>query len=246
MDDIHAFCEENNIKYFISYGTLLGAIRHKGYIPWDDDIDICMPRPDYNRFIQLYNKRNSNYQMVAMETNDKYMLPFGKVEDTRTMMTETMYKQDDFGIYIDVFPLDGCDEKGSQIKKTLILTKMLNTKKAIVDNQRSFLNNLVILLGKMLLIFTSVKSILHRFDSICYEVSYDSAEYIATVVAAYGTFEAMRKELLEQTNLAEFEGRMYRIPKNYDIYLTQIYGNYMQLPPVEERVSHHTFKAWWK
>ena len=105
LSDIAEFCEQNNIKYFLAYGTLIGAIRHKGYIPWDDDIDICMPRPDYDKFLSLYNKKDSAYKAVAFELDENYKLPFAKVNDTRTVMWETMYDQDVFGVYIDVFPL---------------------------------------------------------------------------------------------------------------------------------------------
>ena len=104
------FCKENGIRYYLCGGTLLGAIRHKGYIPWDDDIDISMPRPDYDRFISMFNKPENDYQVIDMSNNKKYGLPFAKVHDTRTFVDELQYTKDQFGVYIDIFPIDGVGE----------------------------------------------------------------------------------------------------------------------------------------
>lgn len=246
LNDIASFCEDNNLSYFLSYGTLIGAIRHNGYIPWDDDIDICMPRPDYDKFLEKYNNRNSSYKVISHEIDGTYSLPFGKVHDTRTVMNETMYKQDCFGVYVDVFPLDGCDKKGSQIKITIKLTKLLNAKKAILDGKRSFVKNIIIALGKVALMFVSVNDILLKFKKACSDIPYSESEYVASVAASYGVFEVMKKSDLEETIFHDFEGCKFRVPKNYDMYLKQIYGDYMQLPPEDKRVSHHTFEAWWK
>ena len=246
LSDIADFCEQNQIKYFLAYGTLIGAIRHKGYIPWDDDIDICMPRPDYEKFLSLYNKKKSDYKVVAFELDDTYKLPFAKVNDTRTVMWETMYDQDVFGVYIDVFPIDGCDKDGNVICQNTKLGQYLNAKKAILGKGRSFKKNCIIAMGKCLLAFTSVKTLLKKMQKMSTIVSYDKAEYVANIMYSYGKNEIMKKSDLGETIFGEFEGRQYRIPKEYHKYLTQIYGDYMQLPPKEKRMSTHTFKAWWK
>lgn len=246
LSDIAEFCEQNQIKYFLAYGTLIGAIRHKGYIPWDDDIDICMPRPDYDKFLRLYNKKDSVYKAVAFELDETYKLPFAKVNDTRTVMWETMYEQDMFGVYIDVFPIDGCDKEGKVLCQNTKLGQYLNAKKAILGKSRTFKKNCIIAIGKCLLAFTSVKTLLKKMENMAQTIPYVQAEYVANIMYSYGVNEIMKKSELEDTIFGDFEGRRFRIPKEYDKYLSQIYGDYMQLPPVEKRVSTHTFEAWWK
>ena len=123
------FCEANGIRYFLCGGTLLGAIRHKGYIPWDDDIDIAMPRTDYDRFCMTFNQPNSKYRVKSLSTHPDYNNAFAKVYDDRTMLKELHYKGIHFGVYIDVLPVDGVKDS-AQIKKIMFLHKVLNTKKA--------------------------------------------------------------------------------------------------------------------
>ena len=99
------FCSKNNIKYFLSFGTLLGTIRHRGYIPWDDDIDIIMLRDDYNRFLETFN--HSYYKVNSIQNNPTYFLAFAKVTDERTVMQEEIVYPTEYGVYIDVFVVDG-------------------------------------------------------------------------------------------------------------------------------------------
>lgn len=246
LTDVAAFCDENKITYFLSYGTLIGAIRHQGYIPWDDDIDICMPRPDYNKFLQSYNIKKSPYRVVDFSLDESYKLPFAKVTDTRTIMWETMYDKDVFGVYLDVFPIDGCDRSGKIIGRNKLLGQLLNAKKAILGKGRSFKKNCVIGMGKCLLSFVSVKSLLKQMQKLTQVIPYEKAEYVANIMYSYGICEIMKKSDLEETTLGKFEGHLFKVPKKYDKYLRQIYGDYMKLPPEDKRVSTHTFKAWWK
>lgn len=106
--DVAKFCDENDIRYYLSGGTLLGAVRHKGFIPWDDDIDISMPRPDYLKFVSTYNGSSEFYQVQSIENNDKYWRTFAKVFDTRTYLKEDAIRmpKDGNGVFIDIFPID--------------------------------------------------------------------------------------------------------------------------------------------
>jgi lipopolysaccharide cholinephosphotransferase len=119
------FCEANGIRYFLCGGTLLGAIRHKGYIPWDDDIDIAMPRTDYDRFCMTFNQPNSKYRVKSLSTHPDYNNAFAKVYDDRTMLKELHYKGIHFGVYIDVLPVDGVKDS-AQIKKISIKCLLLH------------------------------------------------------------------------------------------------------------------------
>ena len=142
------FCENNGIRYFLCGGTLIGAIRHHGYIPWDDDIDISMPRPDYDKFIKIFNKPENYYQVIDMSNNSKYGFPFAKVHDTRTLVNELQYSRDSFGVYIDIFPIDGVGED-KQVYRILKLRKLLHTKKANYY-QRTLKKKIINTFGKLI------------------------------------------------------------------------------------------------
>ena len=106
LDHVHAFCEANGLTYFLSSGMLIGAVRHGGYIPWDDDIDIYMPRCDYERFLQIYSDPSGVYRAIDPQRDPKYYYTFAKVIDQRTLMLEKEVKGYEIGVYIDIFPLD--------------------------------------------------------------------------------------------------------------------------------------------
>lgn len=117
LDKIHAFCTEHGIRYSLGGGTLLGAVRHKGYIPWDDDIDIMLPRPDYERFLKEFDGKYAELNLQHYGNDNTCCIPFAKVYDNRTVLIEKLQKS---GIYIDVFPIDGLPEE-SKIKDYLYI-----------------------------------------------------------------------------------------------------------------------------
>lgn len=247
MDAIHHFCVEHNITYSLSYGTLLGAVRYGGYIPWDDDIDIVMPRPDYEWFLKEFNGADNNtpYRVIDHSNMPSYGLPFAKVHDTRTIMHETMYKQEEFGVYVDVFPLDGVQSK-QQVKSLVLLNKFLNAKKATIDKQRSVIKNMVIAIGKLCLSLTDVSSLVSKINTLAKKVSFESSQKVGNLVAPYGVCEIVDNSLFSSYQLHKFEDKQYFIPVGYHEWLTSIYGDYMKLPPVEEQKTHHTYQVWWK
>ena len=238
------FCERNNIRYYLCGGTLLGAIRHQGYIPWDDDIDISMPRPDYDRFIALFNKPENYYQVIDMSNNPKYGFPFAKVHDTRTYVDELQYAKDQFGVYIDIFPIDGVGED-KQVFRILRLRKLLHTKKANYY-QRTLSKKIINTFGKILLFPISVHKILKMMDKEARKYPFGSTPRAGVIINPYGTREIVDLSVFDNPICVKFEDGFYKIPAAYDTWLSSIYGDYMQLPPEDKRHSPHVSVAYWK
>ena len=238
------FCEENGLRYFLCGGTLIGAIRHKGFIPWDDDIDIAMPRSDYDRFVKTFNQSKNYYQVVNLDTNLDYAYPFAKVYDNRTVLKELHYPGDAFGVYIDIFPADGVKDIG-QIKTIMLLRKFLNTKRANYFH-RTFSKKIINTIGKLLLMPFSAHRIGTWMDAEARKYPFGSVPSAGLIANPLCFGEKVDKSIFDSDVYQEFEGRKYRVPIGYDAWLKSIYGDYMQLPPVEHRVTHHTFEAYWK
>jgi lipopolysaccharide cholinephosphotransferase len=238
------FCKENNIRYYLCGGTLLGAIRHKGYIPWDDDIDISMPRPDYDRFISMFNKPENDYQVIDMSNNKKYGFPFAKVHDTRTFVDELQYAKDHFGVYIDIFPIDGVGED-DQVYRILRWRKLLHTKKANYY-QRTLFKKIINTFGKILLLPFSTHDILKKMDKEARKYPYGSTSRAGIIINPYGTREIVDISVFDHAIPKEFEGKEFMVPVGYDTWLRSIYSDYMQLPPEDKRHSPHVAVAYWK
>ena len=159
-------------------------------------------------------------------------------------MKELHYPGDTFGVYIDVFPADGV-KNAAQINKIKLLHKLLNTKRANYYN-RTISKKIVNTLGKLLLLPFSARTIATWMDNEARKYAFCSLPKAGVIANPYGPGEMVDKSVFDSDIYQEFEGRKYRIPIGYDTWLRSIYGDYMQLPPEEHRVSHHTFDAWWK
>ena len=237
------FCDSNGLRYFLCGGTLIGAIRHKGYIPWDDDIDIAMPRSDYDRFVKTFNKSGNYYQVMNLDICPDYSYAFAKVYDNRTILKELHY-QGEIGVNIDLFPADGVKDT-IQIRKIMLLHKFLNTKKANYY-KRTMSKIIINTIGKLILFPFSAHQIARWMDNEARKYSFGSLPMAGLIANPLGIGEMVDKHVFDNDIYKEFEGREYRVPIGYDAWLRSIYGDYMQLPPVEYRVTHHTLKAWWK
>ena len=247
---IHEYCSSNGLTYWLAYGTLLGAVRHKGYIPWDDDIDIAMPRNDYDIFLKNYHdKRNVNYKVVDIKNDPTYLHPFAKMIDNNTKVTEEWISlKENMGVYIDIFPIDNLSSNMEEAKKIMKIEKfyrhLLMQKIASLSSQSSLIKKWIRLIVKVLLCFTSPQKIIVKMDVLSKKyVNENTSTYCGAACSVYGEREIFRKTDLSQTVECKFEGHSFFIPKSYDLVLSQLYGDYMKLPPEEKRIPHHFLKA---
>ena len=241
--DFASYCDEHDLHYHLTGGTLLGAARHQGFIPWDDDIDVSMPRPDYDRFIQL-KKEDKATNILCIE-NENADYPFLKIVDQQTVV-----KQDNLalnkalGLWIDVFPHDGWAQNERRAFKSLLWLRIwksiLPYTKAQVGcgttKLRMILKIPVILFAKCI----GSCNIVRAMDKLARKYSYDDSEWIGNFVwASYGLRERVPKDWYSQSLKLQFEGKSFWVPYKWEEYLTSIYGNYMKLPPEEKRVTHN-------
>ena len=242
------YCEKNNLKYYLAYGTLLGAIRHKGFIPWDDDIDVYMPRPDYEKFLKLtgYNpiKPNLETRLYDFCTN-KNIYPFAKVIDNKTIVYEKgKSKKNISGIWIDIFPLDGFPEDVNKAKSlynkylTLRNFQDLATTKPFYANQNLFKKIIKTLFVAPLVRLYDVKKICRKMDLLAQSYSYEDSNLVSDVTWGDNIESYIKKSELEPAITVEFEKHLFKAPCGWNEYLTRLYGDYMQLPPENERITH--------
>ncbi len=244
LDDIDAFCKAEGIRYSLAYGTLIGAVRHKGYIPWDDDIDLIMPRPDYDRFLKEFTSE----QNVALDLShsDNCIETFTKVCRKGTVMVDRYLGRELWGINVDIFPIDGGPETGLESHYEAI-----DRKKEWIPRLCSFYKvvkkNKVLWFLKYLLkrirypYFGSCVSVKAQIEHDLRACPFENAPLASSYY--YGVQEFRPREWFESYTTLVFENKTYPVISQYDAYLRCQYGDYMQLPPEEERVSHHDYDS---
>ena len=246
LSAVDLFCRQNNIRYYLSYGTLLGAIRHNGFIPWDDDIDITMPYPDYKIFVNSFN--HSIYRVNSVFIDDEYPYHLVKVDDIRTKLIEPTDKEVDIGINIDVSPLIGLPKNKTKaaiyFKKISFWRSIILLSKNVVRKKRSIIKQVPIELIKALPI--SRKFIIERIDKLSSKYSFDESDYVICVGSFNPSTEIASRDLFSQTEDHVFENRDYVIPIGWDKWLQILFGDYMKFPPEEKRKTHHEFYCYWR
>ena len=244
------FCEDNSLNYYCAGGTALGAVRHHGFIPWDDDIDLCMLREDYNKLICLkedLSKIGIGIEGLQIEGSKAVFL---KVWDKSTTLWEIEEIPFAYGVFIDIFPLDYSDDSPEQFlkkyKKRRVLCRIYQLSqirfsiKAFVARMRQRDMKFIVkdLLSILLPSFLQgcLRRIILKEDK---KTWCPEGEKLASYYGGYFERELFKKEWFERVILVDFENIKVRISANYDDFLTQIYHDYMKLPPVEQQVSHH-------
>ena len=243
LRSFHAFCKEKSLKYYLAYGTLLGAVRHGGFIPWDDDIDVVMPRSDYERFIKEY--KSDIYQVYDLSKKG-YFYPFAKLCDSRTVLIEDMVVKNKIGVYIDIFPMDGVPEDyKAQNAKIKRLLRLQQHKYSSFSRKRSLIKKILLPIVKVLLLPVSCQRLGLCMTNEAKKYSYDDADLVGCVCEDVSSKVFFKKNVIEPLGEIEFEGYTFCAPYDIHTYLTLNYGDYMQLPPIEQQISKHNFKAYW-
>lgn len=253
------FCDEHNLMYYLDAGTLIGAVRHQGFIPWDDDVDVNMPQRDYDRFVALTRKANGYLTgHIHVEYPEDTIYPFLKIADNRTILVE-FPKQNpmEVGVYIDVFPKYGVMDKSWKSKMICHISQFLGNLHWLCHysvyawtRKGSRYGTTKRLLGRLLSpCFKGANwpvriqnSIMHHYAK---HHPLETCQYVTTLTN--GEFHKLApKECFDGFQWLEFEGHKFKGPKDYDTYLHCLYqGDYMQLPPEDKR-EHHFTEVYWK
>ena len=256
MKDIHDFCVKNNISYSLYGGSAIGAIRHKGFIPWDDDLDIAMPRPDYDRFIKTY-RSEKGYKAFARgaDGGEKVYIAYCRVCDMNDTYVKAyrMWTEFNTGVWVDVFPLDCVSDNSACCQKQMDYLKRVNHKCDIYKDVhtslcstksfKSFLRHLFLRMTK----FYVKDNIDERIDG-CQQYEWGSTRHYANLsFTGYGMKEYHSIETLDDYFFVPFEDTKFYLMKGFDEALRDKFGDYMQLPPVENRIAKHVlYKSYWK
>ena len=243
LDNVHAFCMERGLRYSLGGGTLLGAVRHKGYIPWDDDIDIMMPRPDYERFISEFPGYNERLSLQNYRNDPHCYLMFTKVYDNRTELEESGMLRN--GVAIDVFAVDGLPSEDELRNYLGELNRIYHDIICMTRIYKFTLWQSLKLLVKKLIRTSRADNIIN-LEKLLSSYDFETSDYAGAITGIYGEKEHMPASSFKTYIYLPFEGREYMAIADYDSYLTKHYGDYMQLPPEEKRHSTHSFKIRWK
>lgn len=254
LKEVHRICEKNGIHYFLSDGTLIGAIRHNGFIPWDDDLDVGMLRSDYEKFkAAVQTELAEEFIFQSVETDKGCALPFAKVmlKNTKWLEAATQSKKtrrDMQGIYIDVFPYDKIPADLNIQKKhywkfrfwqSIIVRK---DKYFGIAHSKGFVRKLIFCAMKTASFFIPLKLCVKKRDFLCSKYEYLTDDFVVTKYGGNFYRNQNPYEAFARLVPHRFEDSDFYVPAAYDSILTKLYGNYMELPPAEKRQNHGIYQ----
>lgn len=253
FDDI---CEKNGLRYSLGYGTLIGAMRHKGFIPWDDDIDVIMPQDDYIKFLELacFRQQDSNSKVILYEPDNKsiqyvnYCYPFAKLIDNETYITSDFFREIG-GLWIDIFPITGLPGNKNEIESLFNVQYSLHRKLAAAHRYRNLKTCSPVVFFKQVrcnYYFKMHKQLVKEMKSLSFSYPFNLSENVANSIWGYGKKEIMPRKWFEEYIDIEFEGHVFKGLRCYNEFLYQIYGDWDKMPPEDKRIAHHYYKAFLK
>ena len=255
LDILKAFmkiCKDNGLTYYCCAGTAIGAVRHHGIIPWDDDIDVIMPRPDYDRLLEIAKTANfGKYEIITPYDDETYPLYFSKLSNRNTTLIEDRQIPCVIGLYVDIFPLDATDDDVAKAKRLKDrYTKIINRLNA-VSTHNTFGEYLSLLKKKEKWGRFAIKTLaffcrsalrrhlIRQMDRLSHLYDYDKAKNVQVYTGSYGHREVFPKSWLGKGKEFPFEDTTVMLPECYDEYLRHFFNDYMQFPPVEQRIEKH-------
>jgi len=246
LNEFDRVCKKNGIRYFASMGTLLGAVRHKGFIPWDDDLDVCVFREDFEKLCSLSKEFTPPYFLQTALSDRKFFCGYARLRNSETtgVISNNASPEYNNGIFIDIYVLDGFTTDDKKLKKQLFdlkfYSRSLYTYNMNLASEKGLrrLENLVIKSSSNLF-FRYEKLVSGYYKTLSrYK---QNAEYVSLLTHKYKVAHRCKCEVeaLKEDTYLPFENLMIPVPSNYDVLLHRMYGNYMEFPPVEERGAWH-------
>ena len=248
--EIKRVCEENDIRYFLYRGTFLGAVRHQGFIPWDDDMDFAMLREDYEKFCRIApEKLGEKFVFQTWHTNDTYALPFGKVRKRGTVYVESKCAiQEENGLYIDIYPLDFAPKAGEE--REALAKKLLHTFRVILmkcrytpwkeEEKTIWVKRVGYTLYQAAALLTSQKKLVRDYETAVFAAGESDTLYEQSALPTTYYFD---RDFYSETAMYPFEDTFFPGPKDFDAVLSSLYGDYMTLPPEDKRENRHQIKT---
>ena len=252
---IKEICDKYHIKYFIAFGTLIGAVRHKGFIPWDDDIDVVLLREDYERLVEVMKSEcHEYYHFCDMRNMERCHGPYAIMEDRRTCVFHERFDNkllEEEGVSVDIFPLDDVPDDIKTLKKILKYQKFWkacnNLRISVKFSEKdTALKKTAKKISKMFVGFIGKEKIYAGFNKILSRKLEWECHLVGELMCAPALNNCYRKEIFRETVELRFEEDYFPAPKNYDEFLRTYYGDYMEFPPEEERVSLHGYDYYWR